>query len=376
MSANSALLDRGVSAVTRACASPDAATLFDSLSRCLRTMVGFDSAGWYGTDPATLLPTAPVRIENFASRPTGDCDAFWNGEFLIEDVTPFRTLARARKPAAALYAATDGNPTRSTRYRAFIEPQGYDDELRAAFRTGGATWGVAALYRRRGRPPFSAHDVTLVANMAPVVGAALRSLALSEGSRATGATPGTVIYDATGRARSWDEPAERWFRELLGPRWNRGGSERVTIVKAVLAQARAVATGRDRRPARTRLRTPSGQWLVIHASCLRDADGNLTDTALVVEPAKSSQIAPIIIEAYGLTAREQEITQAVARGLSNTEIAGQLHLSTHTVRDHLKAVFTKVDVSSRGELVAKLFADHYGPMLHAAEGDGVIHSEF
>jgi hypothetical protein len=32
------------------------------------------------------------------------------------------------------------------------------------------------------------------------------------------------------------------------------------------------------------------------------------------------------------------------------------------VRDHVKAIFGKVGVSSRGELVAKLFAEHYEPM--------------
>jgi hypothetical protein len=32
------------------------------------------------------------------------------------------------------------------------------------------------------------------------------------------------------------------------------------------------------------------------------------------------------------------------------------------VRDYVKAMFEKVRVSSRGELVAKLFADHYAPV--------------
>ncbi len=64
-------------------------------------------------------------------------------------------------------------------------------------------------------------------------------------------------------------------------------------------------------------------------------------------------------ECYGLTPRERDVLRGVARGLSTTEIAGELYLSTHTVRDHLKSVFDKVGVSSRGELVAKLFAEHY-----------------
>ena len=38
--------------------------------------------------------------------------------------------------------------------------------------------------------------------------------------------------------------------------------------------------------------------------------------------------------------------------------------SSHTVRDYIKAVFDQVGVSSRGELVAKLFADHYTDPFH------------
>jgi len=64
----------------------------------------------------------------------------------------------------------------------------------------------------------------------------------------------------------------------------------------------------------------------------------------------------------------------VARGLSNQEIAAELFLSSHTVRDHLKAVFAKVGVGSRGELVAKLFADHYAPALH--EPAAAVHAGF
>ena len=88
--------------------------------------------------------------------------------------------------------------------------------------------------------------------------------------------------------------------------------------------------------------------------------------AVMIEPAKSSEIAPIIVEAYALTARERDVVRAVARGLSTAEIAAGLYLSTHTVRDYIKSVFDKVGVSSRGELVAKLFAEHYSEALHAS----------
>jgi DNA-binding NarL/FixJ family response regulator len=106
---------------------------------------------------------------------------------------------------------------------------------------------------------------------------------------------------------------------------------------------------------------------VCHASCLRDADGEFGETALVIEPAQASEIAPIIVEAYELSPREQEIARLISVGMGTAEIASGLHLSTHTVRDYVKAIFEKVGVSSRGELVAKVFAEHYAP-VHVAHG--------
>jgi DNA-binding CsgD family transcriptional regulator len=89
-------------------------------------------------------------------------------------------------------------------------------------------------------------------------------------------------------------------------------------------------------------------------------------TALVIEPAQGSEIAPVILEAYDLGPREQEITRLIARGLSTAQIAELLGLSPHTVRDYVKTVFEKIGASTRGELVARVFAEHYaGPLTEA-----------
>lgn len=52
-----------------------------------------------------------------------------------------------------------------------------------------------------------------------------------------------------------------------------------------------------------------------------------------------------------LTPREAEIVEQVVSGASTSQIAKQLFISTHTVRNHLKAIFKKLNVHSRGELV-------------------------
>ena len=60
------------------------------------------------------------------------------------------------------------------------------------------------------------------------------------------------------------------------------------------------------------------------------------------------------------------VTELVARGFATSEIADRLHLSAYTVQDHLKSIFEKSGTSSRGDLVARLFFDHYTPRLSGA----------
>jgi DNA-binding NarL/FixJ family response regulator len=52
-----------------------------------------------------------------------------------------------------------------------------------------------------------------------------------------------------------------------------------------------------------------------------------------------------------LTRREEEVVRLVAEGFSNREIAEQLNLSEHTVKNYLFHIFEKLGISSRVELV-------------------------
>jgi DNA-binding NarL/FixJ family response regulator len=57
-------------------------------------------------------------------------------------------------------------------------------------------------------------------------------------------------------------------------------------------------------------------------------------------------------ETETLTARELEVLQKMARGLTNKQIAAALNLSEHTAKFHLSSIYAKLNVASRTEAVA------------------------
>ena len=56
-------------------------------------------------------------------------------------------------------------------------------------------------------------------------------------------------------------------------------------------------------------------------------------------------------EQLGITARELEILEHMAAGLSNREIAGKVYVSENTVKTHLGRVFEKLGAKRRTQAV-------------------------
>lgn len=69
------------------------------------------------------------------------------------------------------------------------------------------------------------------------------------------------------------------------------------------------------------------------------------------ETASSTMISGAAENAPRLTPRELEILWGIAKGLTYNEIADQLNMSRHTVPGHIKTIYRKLQVETRGEAV-------------------------
>ena len=133
---------------------------------------------------------------------------------------------------------------------------------------------------------------------------------------------------------------------------------------AVASRARSIGNGHAapgavaRARVRARVRGLAARARLDARRRRRRADGRDRSSP----PGRTSS-RPLIADAYGLTERERAVTQLVAQGLSTSAIAGRLHLSPWTVQDHLKSIFEKVGVGTRGELIARMFFEHCAPRL-------------
>jgi DNA-binding CsgD family transcriptional regulator len=240
-----------------------------------------------------------------------------------------------------------------------MAPIGLGDELRVAFRSGGETWGFACVHREDAAVGFSEAEARVIAGLAQHVGEAMRrALVVGKAERATEPDGPGVLLIEDGSLLATTAVGERWLWEL-GARDERPGPLPIPV-QAVIAGLKAVgtSTGAELPQPKVRVRTRSGRWAVLHASEMSVA-GAQRGVAVVVEAAKPAELAPLVLLAYGLTPREAQVAQLTLKGRASKLIARELGISLNTVEDHLKAVFAKVGVASRGELTATVFSDHY-----------------
>jgi DNA-binding CsgD family transcriptional regulator len=348
--------------VIRECArAQDPLRLLECVAALVRAEIPYAVAGWLLVDPETLLING-VHAESVTRE---QHLALIECELTEDDENKFFDLASRDVPAASLSAATGGDLSRSVRWKRIYEPCGYGDELRAVFATGSTAWGHACLTRRASDPFFSVTEVKLLAGLCPHIGHGIRTSLLLSGMSTDpvgAASPALVVLADDGCVESISAEAREW----LGP-LDDEGMESTIVLHEVAQQSRVLARDGAGRIACARTRARNGDWLVVRGARLEGPRPGAGRTALVLEPARRSDIAPVLMRLHQLTDRERQVTQMLLTGMPIHAIAAKLWITPETLRGHIKTVFAKLGVNSRPQLAALLSHD---PVISASSSLG------
>jgi DNA-binding CsgD family transcriptional regulator len=320
-----------------------------------------DKPCWYTLDPASLLITSHYHdgLPEFPLK-------LLQHEYYGEDVNKISDVARSGSGISTLHEATGGNPSSSPSWHMNME-MGGDQELIAALRADSEAWGAVGLYRAPGEPLFDSDEKAFLQAIGPDLASGARTGLLVGEARDPQwpDSPGLVVLSEQGEVESMTPGVDAWLSDL--PDGDLDAGRLPSSVHAVAGRALRTADGVDEpgEVALARVLSHSGTWVVLHGTSLVGTASRRV--AVIVEPAHPARIAPLLMSAYGLTEREQEVTRLVLRGDSTIQIAERLVVSPHTVQEHLKKIFEKTGVRSRRDLVGKVFFAHYEPRFRDNE---------
>lgn len=313
--------------------------------RVLRRKIGYDIASWASLDPATHLFTSCDVIAGFGAPPheLGFEQELFALEFADEDPLTYSKIIRSDRNAARLRAEVD-DPDTVERYRRLLAPGGAIDEMRVVLRDGTGVWGALTLYRAEWWEPFDASSERLMESVSSHLAASFRHAFLVAAVGTGERPPGTLTLTETGEIVTTSDPAERWL-DTLRDEQIRGTFAALVARLRVEAIARATVVGTE-------------GPVTFHGFPRKGSNDRID---VVVEQPRPAELAEVIMAAHGLSPREAEVTRLVMQGMTTRAIASRLGIAQYTVQDHLKSVFAKFDVVTRGELLDAVYSRHYLP---------------
>lgn len=236
-----------------------------------------------------------------------------------------------------------------------LRDNGFGSELRLLLRGAQGAWGTLVLFRGHGARPFGPGDVARVGELVTPLVAASRRYIRAAPLRPSGPDlpPGVIMVGADHAVRAITPEARAWLREirLPGPLASPEWAATALSSEVSMASREHARDSTAPRPVACLPSAYAGRWVSVHGQAF-NADG--TGEVAVVIQAAGAELLPALSSWYDITARERTVIDQLREGLSAKQIARRLDLSVHTVNDHLKAVYRKVDIASREEITAAL----------------------
>lgn len=318
----------------------DSRSLRTELLTRVRAVVEFDWYAFVLTDPATSVGVDPLAdLPDPAAIPS---------TIRLKYLTPVNRWTSLDGAAALGTRASESVLWRDEQAR-----HGVVDVVSVALRDRYGCWGFVDLWSTR---PYAAADVALFRDLAPSFTRAVRQVRArsfhgSGSESVTTSGPAVLVLGDDLAIRDQAQGSDEWLQLLL-PQPD-GTRPIPACAYNVAAQLLAREAGVDDNPAMARMPLPGGSWVTLRASRLQAHH----EIAVTIEQTTPHERLDVFCRAHGLSLRESELLTVLAAGADTAAASAKLHLSPHTVQDHLKAVFVKTGEHSRRALLFRALGD-------------------
>ncbi|MGF9856780.1 helix-turn-helix transcriptional regulator [Priestia endophytica] len=314
----------------------------------LRQELSFQAYCLSAVDPHALLSIGAVTEHNIESIH----HQIFKNEYLQQDVNHYARLFHEERRAAVLSEQKEEQLKKSYRYTSILKPAVFKDELRAVLVYKNQCFGYLTLFKKEEH--FQSEEKKLIENLSSSIGRGLQTfyhLFLEP----VPLQPKMLLFSPDLKLISYTKTGIKMLDALRASESLEGDK----LPKSI--QALCYRTlGSEEGSAHTLLALQKYGFLTL-SSFLLIKDKEDFNIAINIAQASPTDILTINKKYYHLSKRESNILDYLIKGSSTKEIANDLFLSPYTVQDHLKSIFLKTGVSTRRELVFKLFTRYTIP---------------
>ncbi len=341
----------------RACyAGLDSVTLRREIANRVSAAISFDAHAFSTCDPDTGLMTHTVA----EGVPTALARDY------VELLYP-TTLARVAMDLPRIGVDVYSMAHESPEARSVLRSHGIEEQLHTSISAGGRLWGTWCLIRASASSSTSTRDYPFLRRLAPHLARGLQSAALIDRALAHEKdsgdedVPGVLVLDSKNRPTLRTRMVARWLEDLRDVGVSMPHDIPVSLASLAYQVRASRNAGQDEE--QVRVRGLSGRWYTLRGTLAEPDEHGDRSVVVVVRPSMALEVAALLTQLYGFSAREREVVAAVTRGDATKAIAAAIGVSPHTVTEHIERACYKLGVRGRKALIAKLFFDGYAPRL-------------
>lgn len=357
--------------------------LSSSISRIRQACcIGMPSHSFMPTVIAELRSIVPAACGQFTwSNADGRLVNFWCDAFM-----PRRTAwiilhhRRYEQDAGftfrdlALFGARTGNARswwkrgfeESQTYAAVFRPYGFKWFLDGVVRDTMRPYGVLALIRRADDPDFTSAEEEVLGQILPYIAHGMRVAAAAPSRFVSGGRSAMLVCGSEGTIIEWSIAAHRLAVYALVDDINldapiaAGDFEQMTAEIQDIARSfqASLAVDEDTAAVPTLVRRNGRGEFVFRGYQLAGSNADPHRLGILIE-----QCIPLeahLLERVNdtdLPTRQKEVVLLSLKGVPNALIAKQMNISPHTLKDYLKSIYARLEVTSQQELARRLLDD-------------------